>query len=72
MYIRDSLAYIAEAPLAKHTSFSIWSLVGKQLMRWFPKDGSIQGGHGICVDFTGAIYLSEIMFAHKVHKYVRV
>ncbi len=72
IYIRDNLAYIAEAPLAKNTSFSIRSLEGKQLMRWFPKDGSIQGGHGICVDSMGTIYLSEIMFAHKVHKYVRI
>jgi sugar lactone lactonase YvrE len=72
VYIYDNLAYVAEASLSLNAGFSIWTLDGKRLMRHFTTDGSIKGAHGICVDSTGSVYVSEIVYAQKVHKFIRV
>ena len=55
---------------------SIWTLGGELITRWRGNKGAgkgtLLGGHGICVDSQGSIYVTEIGKGDRVSKFVRV
>ena len=74
LWIHDSVIYVVEQGAG--TGVSIWTLDGDLLSRWRGSDegaahGSVIGGHGICVDSHGSIYVTEIGQGERVSKFVR-
>ena len=74
LWIHDSIVYVVEQGAG--TGVSIWTLDGELLSRWRGSDqgaahGSVIGGHGICVDSKGSIYVTEIGQGERVSKFVR-
>ena len=55
---------------------SIWTLGGELLSRWHGDrgagQGTVIGGHGLCADSHGSIYVTEIGRGERVSKFVRV
>ena len=49
---------------------------GELITRWRGNEGAgmgtLIGGHGICVDSAGSIYVTEIGQGERVSKFVRV
>ncbi len=75
LWIHDNIIYVVEQGAG--TGVSIWTLDGELLSRWRGSDegaaaGSVIGGHGICVDSKGSIYVTEIGQGERVSKFVRV
>tara|TARA_Y100000294_G_scaffold139585_1_gene133148 strand:- start:498 stop:881 length:384 start_codon:yes stop_codon:yes gene_type:complete len=73
VYIQNDIVYVIESgPLG---GVSIWDLDHNQLASWRsnePQEGSILGGHGICVDLDGNIYVTEIGNGARVTKFQKV
>jgi hypothetical protein len=74
VWINNDLVYCVEQ--GGHGGVSIWTLGGDLVSRWkideSPGKGTILGGHGIAVDSTGSIYVTEIGDGERVSKFVRV
>lgn len=73
MYIQKDTIFVIES--GPKGGVSIWSLDHKLLSRWGsndPSQGSIIGGHGICVDLDLNIYVTEIGQGQRVTKFQRV
>ena len=74
MWVHDDILYVVEQGAG--SGVSIWTLDGELITRWRGDDGSSKGtlsaGHGICVDSQGSIYVTEILKAQRVQKYVRL
>ena len=75
LWILDSIVYVVEQGAG--TGVSVWTLDGELLSRWRGSDegaaaGSVIGGHGICVDSKGSVYVTEIGQGERVSKFVRV
>ena len=55
---------------------SLWTLGGDLITRWRgregPGKGTIVGGHGLCVDLQGSIYVTEIGEGLRVTKFQKV
>jgi DNA-binding beta-propeller fold protein YncE len=74
LWIHDDIVYVIES--GPEGGVSIWDLDGNVLSRWNvnkgPGQGTIIGGHGICVDSQGNIYVTEIGRGNRVSKFARV
>jgi streptogramin lyase len=74
IWIHDEIVYVVEQ--GQGNGVSIWTLDGKLLSRWRGNEGAgrgtVIGGHGICVDSKGSIYVTEIGRGDRVSKFVRV
>ena len=74
LWIRDDVVYVVEQ--AGASGVSIWSPFGELITRWRGDEGAgkgtLVGGHGICVDADGSIYVTEIGKGERVSKFVRV
>ena len=74
IWFSNDLAYVIEQ--GPHNGVSIWTLDGDLVTRWRTTEGAGQGtligGHGICVDSRGSIYVTEIGQGERVSKFVRV
>jgi streptogramin lyase len=74
LWIRDDIVYVIEQGAS--SGVSIWTLEGELLSRWRGNEGAgkgtLLGGHGICVDSQGSIYVTEIGRGNRVSKFVRV
>ena len=74
LWIRDDIVYVVEQ--FGGSGVSIWTHDGTLITRWRgsegPGEGTLVGGHGICVDSQGSIYVTEIGQGERVSKFVRV
>ena len=74
LWILNSIVYVVEQ--GPGTGVSIWTLDGDLITRWRGREGAGQGtvigGHGICVDSQGSIYVTEIGQGNRVSKFARV
>ncbi len=73
MYIQNELIFVIES--GPGGGVSIWTLDHELVSRWKsnePSEGSIIGGHGICVDLDLNIYVTEIGRGQRVTKFQRV
>ena len=74
LWIRDGIVYVVEQ--GPGTGVSIWTLDGELITRWRGREGagkgSVIGGHGICVDSKGSVYVTEIGQGERVSKFERV
>ena len=74
VWIHDDTVYVVEQ--GPGSGVSIWTLEGQLLARWRgdqgPGEGTLVGGHGLCVDSQGSIYVTEIGRGARVTKFVRV
>ena len=71
LWIRDDIVYVIEQGVGN--GVSIWTLDGALITRWRgnegPGQGTLIGGHGICVDSQGSIYVTEIGQGNRVSKF---
>ena len=71
MWIHNDIIYCVEQ--GPGTGVSIWTLDGDLITRWNgnegPGKGTLIGGHGICVDHRGGIYVTEIGQGLRVTKF---
>ena len=74
LWIQDDIIYVIEQ--GGGNGVSIWTMEGELITRWRGNEGAGQrtliGGHGICVDSDGSIYVTEIGQGERVSKFVRV
>ncbi len=74
VWIKDDIVYVIEQ--GGGNGVSIWTLGGGLITRWRgnegPGEGTLIGGHGICVDGQGSIYVTEIGKGERVSKFQRV
>ena len=74
LWIVDDVVYVIEQ--GGGNAVSIWTLDGTLITRWRGNEGAGQGtiigGHGICVDSQGSIYVTEIGEGARVSKFQRV
>ncbi len=74
VWVHDDMIYCIEQ--GDSGGVSIWTLNGEVVSRWKndegPGKGQIKGGHGITVDHEGSIYVTEIINAKRVSKFIRV
>lgn len=74
LWIHDDIIYVIEQ--GGGNGVSIWTMDGELLTRWRGNEGAglgtLIGGHGICVDSQGSIYVTEIGQGERVSKFVRV
>ena len=74
LWIRDNIVYVVEQ--GPGTGVSVWTLDGDLITRWRGRDDAgapgVIGGHGICVDSQGSVYVTEIGQGNRVSKYARV
>ncbi|MDA1347681.1 MAG: 6-bladed beta-propeller [Chloroflexi bacterium] len=74
LWIRDEVVYVVEQ--GGSSGVSLWTLDGEMITRWRGSEGAgkgtLLGGHGICVDSDGSIYVTEIGQGQRVSKFVRV
>lgn len=73
MYIQNELIHVIES--GPEGGVSILDLDGNQVMRWScnePANGTLIGGHGICVDLDGSVYVTEIGQGKRVTKFQKV
>ena len=74
LWIKDDVVYVVEQ--GGGCAVSIWTLDGELITRWKgsegPGKGTLEAGHGICVDSQGSIYVTEIGDAQQVQKFQRV
>ena len=74
LWIKDDVVYVIEQ--GEGSGVSIWTLDGELMTRWRGNEGAgkgtLLGGHGICVDSQGSIYVTEIGKGDRVSKFLRV
>ena len=74
IYVKDGIVYVVEQSEAG--GVSIWTEDGDLVTRWHgdrgPGAGSMESGHGICVDSEGNIYVAELAPANRVQKFRHV
>jgi len=74
LWIRDEVVYVVEQ--GGSSGVSVWTLDGELITRWRGNEGAgkgmLLGGHGICVDSEGSIYVTEIGEGQRVSKFARV
>ena len=74
IWIHDDIVYVVEQ--GGGNGVSIWMLDGTLITRWRGNqgagEGTVIGGHGLCVDSHGSIYVTEIGRGQRVSKFVRV
>lgn len=73
LYIQNDIVYVIES--GPQGGVSIWDLDHNLITSWRsnePQEGSIVGGHGICVDLDGSIYVTEIGSGARVTKFQHV
>ena len=74
LWIHDDVIYVIEQ--GGGNGVSIWTIDGDLITRWRGNEGAgmgtLIGGHGICVDSKGSIYVTEIGQGERVSKFVRV
>ena len=62
-------------PIQGLGGISIWTLEGELITRWVgnegPGKGLVKGGHDLCVDAEGSIYVCEVR-GKQVSKFQRV
>lgn len=72
LWIKDDVAYVIEQ--GGGCGVSIWTLDGDLITRWRgnegPGKGTLESGHGICVDSQGSIYVTEL--SGQVRKFQHV
>jgi DNA-binding beta-propeller fold protein YncE len=73
LQIRNDVIYVIES--GPQGGVSIWDLDGNQITRWScdePTPGTLLGGHGLCVDLDGSVYVTEIGRGQRVTKFQKV
>ena len=73
VYIQNDIVYVIES--GPQGGISIWDLDHNLITSWRsnePQEGSIIGGHGLCVDLDGSIYVTEIGQGARVTKFQHV
>ena len=69
VWVLDDIVHVIES--GPEGGVSLWDLDQNLVTRWRsnePEAGSILGGHGICVDSQGSIYVTEIGQGQRVTK----
>ena len=72
VWIKDDVIHVIES--GTEGGVSLWDLDHNLITRWKsndPEQGLILGGHGICVDSAGSIYVTEIGAGQRVSKFAR-
>ncbi len=73
VWIKDDVIHVIES--GPSGGVSLWDLDHNLITEWRsndPEEGLILGGHGICVDSAGSIYVTEIGAGQRVSKFARV
>lgn len=73
VWVKDDIIHVIES--GPQGGVSLWDLDHNLVTSWRanePEDGSILGGHGICVDLNGSIYVTEIGQGARVTKFQKV
>ncbi len=74
IWIHDDVVHVVEQ--GPGSGVSLWTLGGDLITRWRgregPGKGTIVGGHGLCVDLQGSIYVTEIGEGLRVTKFQKV
>ena len=71
--VLDDIVHVIES--GNEGGVSLWDLDQNLITRWRsnePEAGSILGGHGICVDLQGSIYVTEIGQGQRVTKFQKL
>ena len=73
VWVLDDVVHVIES--GPEGGVSLWDLDQNLITRWRsnePEAGSILGGHGICVDSQGSIYVTEIGRGQRVTKFQKL
>ena len=73
VWVLDDIVHVIES--GPEGGVSLWDLDQNLVTRWRsnePEVGSILGGHGICVDSHGSIYVTEIGQGQRVTKFQKL
>ena len=73
VWIQNDTVFVIES--GPQGGVSIWDLDHNLLSSWRsnePEEGTILGGHGLCADSDGNVYVTEIGQGQRVTKFQRV
>ena len=73
VWIKDDIIHVIES--GPNGGVSLWDLDHNLVTSWRanePEEGSLLGGHGICVVLDGSIYVTEIGTGARVTKFQKV